>query len=189
MIANKCLTQTVILFAMNTRLAFLVPFIALSTHTCFAADNDKPSVPPADVPASAKEKSVKLRMRFVPGGPPAKGSSDFEGAAFTDLGPGPEKGVLWCQAHAGVGDEFPVIDKQGVKLFDVRLAEGDDDHVVLEIRSKEGAKKIDLARDKRGSVKVAGIEYELLYPSVSVAGTPDEMPTTNKAMLMVTCRL
>ncbi|MEO7319007.1 MAG: hypothetical protein ABIZ56_08470, partial [Chthoniobacteraceae bacterium] len=139
--------------------------------------------------ASAKEKLVTVRMRFVPGGPPAKGSSDFEGASFTDLGPGPEKGILWCQAHAGVGDQFPVMSKEGVKLFDVKLAEGDDDHVVLEVRSKEGAKKIDLARDKRGSVKVAGIEYELLYPSVSVAGTPDEKPTTNKAMLMVTRRL
>ena len=177
------------LFAMNTLLALLVPLIALSTHTCFAADEDKPGVPAAAAPPSAKEKLVSVRMRFVPGGPPAKGSSDFEGAAFTDLGPGPEKGILWCQAHAGVGDQFPVMSKEGLKLFDVRLAKGDDDHVLLEIRSKEGVKKIALARDKRGSVKVAGVEYELLYPSVSVAAAPDEKPTTNKAMLMVTRRL
>ena len=174
---------------MNTPLVLLIPLIALSPHISFAADKDKPSVPSVGAPASAKEKLVTVRMRFVPGGPPAKGSSDFEGASFTDLGPGPEKGVIWCQAHAGVGDQFPVMSKEGVKHFDVKLAKGDDDRVVLEIRSKEGTKTIDLARDKRGSVKVAGLEYELLYPSISVAGAPDEKPTTNKAMLMVTRRL
>ena len=174
---------------MKTPYLLLIPLLALRIHTGLAADNDKPGIPPGDAPAVAKPSLVSVRMRFVPGGPPAKGSSDYEGASFTALGPGPAKGVLWCQAHAGVGDQFPVIDAQNVKLFDVRLAKGDDDHVVLEIRSKEGVKKIDLGRDERGSVKVAGIEYELLYPSVSVAGAPDEKPTTNKAMLMVTRRL
>jgi hypothetical protein len=154
--------------------------MALGVHAALAADKDAPSAPPPE---------VAVRMRFVPGGPPAKGSSDFAGASVTALGPGPVKGELWCQANAGVGDKFPVIDKEGVTLFEVLLAAGDDDHVVLEIRSKEGAKKIDLPRDKAGSVAVAGIEYRLLYPSVSVAAAPNEMPTTNKAMLMVTRHL
>ena len=154
--------------------------MALGVHAGLAADKNKPSAPPAE---------VAVRMRFVPGGPLAKGSSDFKGASFTELGEGPVKGELWCQAHAGVGDTFPVIDKKGVTLFEVLLAEGDDDHVMLEIRSKEGAKKIDLPRDKAGSVEVAGIKYGLSYPSVSVAAAPKEKPTTNKAMLMVTRRL
>jgi hypothetical protein len=162
---------------MKTPLVLLLSLTAIGVYTGFAADQDKPSPPPAE---------VAMRMRFVPGGPPAKGATDFKGASWTALGPGPQKNVLWCQATAGVGDKFPVIDKQGVKLFEVVLADGDDDHVVLEIRSKEGAKKIDLPRDKPGAVKVAGIKYDLLYPSVSVGASPGEKPTTNKAMLMVT---
>jgi hypothetical protein len=165
---------------MKAPLALLVPLMALCVHAGFAADKDKPA---------AARPEVAVRMRFVPGDPPAKGSSDFKGASCTSLVPGPEKGVLWCQAHAGVGDQFPVITEDGVKLFDVRLAEGDDDHVVLEIRSKEGAKKIDLPRDKAGSVEVEGIKYGLSYPSVTVAAAPNEKPTTNKAMLMVTRRM
>jgi len=153
---------------------------ALGVHTGFAGDRDKPNPPPAE---------VAVRMRFVPAGPPAKGATDFKGASWTALGPGPQKGVFWCQATAGVGDKFPVIDKQGVKLFEVLLADGNDDHVVLEIRSKEGAKKIDLPRDMPGAVKVAGIKYDLLYPSITVGAAPGEKPTTNKAMLMVTRRL
>ena len=165
---------------MNTALTLLVPLMAVGVHAGLAADKDRPSAPPTE---------VAVRMRFVPGGPPAKGSSDFEGASFTALGEGPVKGELWCQANAGVGDKFPVIDKEGVTLFEVLLAAGDDDHLVLEIRAKEGTKKIDLHRDKLGSVEVAGIKYGLSYPSVSVAARPNEKPTTNKAMLMVTRRL
>jgi hypothetical protein len=97
--------------------------------------------------------------------------------------------VLWCQAHAGVGDEFPVMSKDEVKLFDVRLVEGNDDHVVLEIRWRGGAKKIEVPRDKRRSLEIAGVEYELLYPSVSVGAVVGEKPTTNKAMLLITRRL
>ena len=82
-----------------------------------------------------------------------------------------------------------MMDKEGATLFEVLLAAGYDDHVVLEIRSKGSGKKIDLPRDKPGSVDVAGIKYGLSYPSVSVAAARNENPTTNKAMLMVTRRL
>ncbi len=172
---------------MKTSLVWLVPLLALGVHNGLAADKDKPSAPPTGSPPVAESKTV--RLRFVPGGPPAKGAADFKGASQTALGPGPQKGVLWCQAHAGVGDHYPVMSKEGVTFFEVLLAEGDDDQVVLEIRSKEGAKKIDLPRDKPRSVEVAGIKYDFLYPSVFVAAVPGEKPTTNKAMLMVTRRL
>jgi hypothetical protein len=161
---------------MKTPLLLLVLLTALGIHTSLAADEDKPSAPPAEGAA---------RMRFVPGGPPAKGSSDYKGASYSALVPGPGKGVLWLQAHAGIGDTFPVRDKAGMTLFEVIVAEGDDDHLVLEVHSKEGSKKIDLARDKAGAVEVAGIKYVLSYPSISVGAAPGEKPTTNKAMLIV----
>ena len=168
------------LFAMKTPITFLASVIALGVHFTFARDQGKPSERPDE---------VLVRMRFVPDGPPAKGSSDFKGASWTALVPGSEKGVLWCHAHAGVGDQFPVVSQEGETLFEVLLVEGDDDHVILQIRSKEGAKRIDLPRDKAGSVEVAGIKYALSYPSVSVGAAPNEKPTTNKAMLMVTRHL
>jgi hypothetical protein len=145
---------------MKTPLMLLLPLIALGIHTGYATDQDKPS------PASAE---VATRIRFVPGGPSAKGATDFRRASWTALSPGPQKGVLWCQVAAGVGDKFPVIDKQGVKLFEVALGDGDDDHVVLEIRAKEGTKKIDLQRDKPGAVKVAGIKYDFVI-SLNLGG-------------------
>jgi hypothetical protein len=144
--------------------------LALSFHTGLA--EEKKSALPTTTPTPAKQQLTQVRMRFVPGSPSRKGESG--GTSFTALGNGPKKGVLWCQANVGIRGPFPVVDKEGVKRFDVLLTEGDDDHVILEIRSKDGAKKIDLPRDKAGSVEVAGVKYELLYPSVSVDGTPDE---------------
>lgn len=156
--------------------------ISLSLQTATAAEKDKPA---SLAPATEQLK----RVRFVPGSAPMKGSSDFKGASCTGLVPGPRKGELWLQAHADVGDDFPVIDEKGVTLFEVLLKAGDDDHLVLEIHTKEGKQKIDLQRDKAGAVTVAGIKYDLSYPSVSVAAAPNAKPTTNKAMLMVTRRL
>jgi hypothetical protein len=118
-----------------------------------------------------------------------KGSSDYKGASCTALTNGPDPKALWLQAHAGVGDKFPVRDDAGVQLFEVLLQQGDDEHVLLEIQSKEGRKKVDLVRDKRGSVTVGGVQYDLAYPSVSVAASAGEKPTTNKAMLMITRQL
>ena len=79
--------------------------------------------------------------------------------------------------------------QKAVSWLAVARQQGQKPQVVLDIRSKEGAKRIDLRRDRPGAVKVAGIEYDLLYPSVSVGAAPGERPTTNKAMLMVTRRL
>ena len=92
------------------------------------------------------------------------------------------------QAHAGIGDKFPVQGEAGVTLFEVLLAKGDDDHVVLEVTSKQRPQKIDLARDKTGEVEVAGIKYGLEYPSVFVNAIGNTKPATPKAMIIVTCR-
>jgi hypothetical protein len=164
---------------MKTPLVSLLALIALGLCTGIAADQDNSN------PSTAK---LAVRMRFVPGGPPEKGAADFKGGSWTALVSGPEKGVLWLQAHAGVGDKFPVIDNRGVRLFEVALIDGDDKHVVLEIRSQEGAKKVALRRDKPGAVKVAGIKYDLLFPSITIGAAPGEKPTTNKAMLFVFAR-
>jgi len=95
------------------------------------------------------------------------------------------KGFLWLHAWAAVGNEFPVQNKAGAKLFSVRMADGNDDHVVLVIESKHQSQRIDVTRDKSAAVKVAGVEYQIDYPSAMVAAAGNPAPTTPKAMLIV----
>jgi hypothetical protein len=128
-------------------------------------------------------------MIFAPGGGPWKGETPFQGASWSALGPGLEKGVLMLQARAGIGDKFPVQEKNGVTLFDVILENGTDDHLVLLIGSEEGEQKLKVARDKPSDLTVAGVKYRVMYPSLTVAAAKGEKPTTNKATIFIERRL
>ena len=183
--SNNCPPRIVILFTMKIPLTLVTCLVAVSTG--FAAGRADQTGAPAG--SSAPANSGAVRVRFVPDLHRKIGEASGNGASWSKLGAGPEKGVLWLQAHAGIGDKFPVREKDDVTLFDVVVKEGDDDHLVLEIRSKKALQKIDLHRDKRGVVEVDGVKYEILYPSVSVAGGGKDSPTANQAMLMVTRRL
>jgi hypothetical protein len=126
-------------------------------------------------------KSGTVRLRFVPAGESAAKS----GASWSSLHPSPDgrPGVSMAMAHAGIGDTFPVKEDGGPMLFEVVVVAGDDDHLVLELRSQGPSQKIDLRRDKSESVQVGGRTYKLSYPSVYVAPTAE--PSTTQAMLMV----
>lgn len=154
---------------------FLLPALLLALLGSALADEPKAG-------------TVKARLRFVPDGGAWKGETAFEGASWHNLGPGLEKDVLWMQARAGLGDKFPVQEKDRVTLFEVALLEGNDDRVVIEVRAKGGAQRIELPRDKPAPVKVAGRKYELRYPTLSVAAAPGENPSTNKATIQVSRR-
>lgn len=86
-------------------------------------------------------------------------------------------------AHAGIGDSFPVGEKDKPKAFDVKLVAGDDDHLKLEVRTEKGAEQYDLKRDGTVSVQVAGHKFTLAYPSVTVSS--EGKPTTDNAMIIV----
>jgi hypothetical protein len=121
-------------------------------------------------------KAQSVRQHFVPA--PGKGAS------WSRLAPHDNNsGVSWGQAWAGIGDTFPVQDENGRKLFELLVATGDDNHLLVEARSTEGAQRIDLQRDKKMPVQIAGAAYELLYPSIYVRAA--DKPTTSKAMLIV----
>ena len=125
----------------------------------------------------AEDKPHLVRKRFVPG-------KTEHGASFSGLRPGPGKdGELFLQAWAGIGDKFPVKNQAGATLFDVAVVDGDDDHLVMEIRAKEGIQKIDVKRDKSETAAVAGTRYIVSYPSVSVSSA--EEATSNQAMLII----
>lgn len=123
-----------------------------------------------------------MRLRFVP---LDTHSESGGGASWTALHafPGGPPGVMRAMAHAGLHDTFPVREEGRPKLFEVGVVEADDDRFVLDVRSEKGTQRIDLPRDSSASVQVAGSQYELSYPSVTVSSTA--RPTTNKAMLLV----
>jgi hypothetical protein len=130
-------------------------------------------------PSLADDKPHLVRQRFVPG-------KSENGASWSALRPEPDnRGGVFLQAWAGIGEKFPVKEKGGPTLFEVTVLDGDDDHLLMEVRSKEVTQKIDVRRDKSEQVVIAGIRYELAYPSTSVSSA--DKATTNQAMIMV-CR-
>jgi hypothetical protein len=98
--------------------------------------------------------------------------------------PEPDSETLSLHAWAGIGNTFPVCKEDSPTLFEVLVKAGDDDHLSLEILSKDGTQPAELRRDDSAKFKVAGIEYEIYYPSVDVASTAKRR-TTNTAMLIV----
>lgn len=43
------------------------------------------------------------------------------------------RGGLFLQAWAGIGEKFPVREKDGPLLFEVTVLDGDDGHLVMEV--------------------------------------------------------
>lgn len=124
--------------------------------------------------AHSAEETYSVRVRFVPAQDARSRASlggvtnwsnlgPLDEAAWSDgkvpvptaadwsrLGPAPGRkpGVLFLMAHAGIGDTFPVQDGEGRTLFSVTVVDGNDDHLLTVVRSREGSQKIDLQRDK-----------------------------------------
>ncbi|MEI8121751.1 MAG: hypothetical protein WCI20_06845 [bacterium] len=108
-------------------------------------------------------------------------------ADWTQLrqGPGKEPGRLFLMAHAGLDDAFPVQDSTGRTHFVVLLVEGDDNHLLLVVQSREGSQPFNVLRDKPVPVVVAGGKYDLCFPTVDAAAQADSKPTTERAMIIV----
>jgi len=135
-----------------------------------------------------ESKKVSVVQHFVPGSKPMKGESDSGGASVTELRPGPAKDSksLFMQAWAGVGDSFPVHEKS-TQLFDVTVKEGDDSHLVLEIKTKDATQKIEVKRDKRVEATVNGRTFSFLFPTLWVAADMGEKPMSPQAMIILNC--
>jgi hypothetical protein len=189
---------------MNTPLVLLV---ALGIQTGFAADKDKTDPKPApENPFTVPERFVpdaNSKVRQAIGSSPWSATGPFDEttwaknkvpvsteADWSELGNGPGTGAgsSGLMAHAGVGDTFPVQDKDGHTLGEVFIAGGDDTQLQVEVRSKEGLQKLQVRRDKAVSFQMAGSKIELLFPTVSVNAAEFKNPTTNKAFLIMTRR-
>ena len=132
-------------------------------------------------------KPHSVRLRFVPGSAPQSPMESSDSAVWSSLraGPGPQHSNLFLQAWAGIGHKFPVQREGGPTLFEVAVIQGNDEHIVAEVRSKEGTQTVGLKRDRPTPIKVGGVDYELLYPTCNVSSAQNRT-TTNKAMLIVT---
>jgi hypothetical protein len=170
---------------MRTICGLTVCLIVLNGSQGGAIEPDTKAEPRA---TSEKAKPVLERLRFVPDGGPWKGEAPFEGAAWHNLRPGLTRGVLQMIARAGVGDTFPVGERDDVIRFNVKLLHGNDDELTVEVRAKE-VQKVVLKRDKAKEVTIAGLKYRLLYPTSSVEAAPGEKPSTNKARIIVSRKL
>ena len=133
---------------------------------------------PTTAPAAGTTRPVTIRQRFVP-------AKDAGGTSFTALTPFDKDGVSRLFANVALASQFPV-RRDGQTLFSLALLEGDDDHLVLEVREKDSNKKLELQRDKSVTLTVENQEYHILYPSVTVNG--DAPPTRDTAFLVMTQR-
>ena len=148
----------------------IIPFLCIIALPALAAD--KPAAPAAHA----------VRQRFVPAAPDAARGNGASFSALRQLAED-KPGVLMLMAHAGIGDSFPVREKDKPKAFEVKVVAGDDDHLKLEVRTEKGAELYDVKRDGTVSVQAAGHKFTLAYPSVTVSS--DGKPTTESAMIIV----
>jgi hypothetical protein len=140
----------------------------------------------AAMPASRSanpDQSPAIRQRFVP---EKKTGEPRKGASWSALSKAPmvKPGELFAQASAGIGDKFP-LQQAGRTLFEVAVTGGDDDHLLVEVRAENSTQKFELRRDKRTSVQVDGVKFELLYPSLEV-DRASGAATTDLATIFIT---
>jgi hypothetical protein len=111
-----------------------------------------------------------VRLRFAPDDPSLTVAGSV---SWGRLGGSPGGAAL---IRTPLGGEFPIRDEDGRIHFKATLVGGDDDHLVVELRSENGSQRIEVQRDKPVTVRVAESKYELSYPSsyVSSADIPTE---------------
>ena len=170
---------------MNSYCRVRVQFVLLFGVSIFSLIAEQPTPPKAAPEEKSAAKQISVRLEFHPGAGPARGEAGFQGASWSKLAPGLNPKALTLQARAGIGDKFPVQEKEDVTLFEITLENGTDDHLTVSIDSEAGSQKLRLDRDKETAFLVAGVKYLIIYPTLHVAGKAGERPTTNKATIVV----
>lgn len=127
-----------------------------------AADAEK-ATPKAEGKAASKQRTV--RRIFRPTAEVAKGASWSQ--LFHMSGSG-DKNLLTALITAHLGDKFPV-QKDGKTLFEVRVAAGNDEQIVVEVLASDRKTTHTLIRDKPVQVEVDGRKFTLQYGSTVVA--------------------
>lgn len=150
----------------------MIPFLCMLLAACGAAE--------------IESAAHSVRLRFVPGSAPSNPLESSNGAVWTSFSspPTPDATYLMLNGRAAVGDKFPVGHRDEPALFEIRLVDGDDDHVALELLFEGGPKSINVKRDSPEEVTIGGVVYRINYPSIEVSSA-EGISTTNKAMIVV----
>ncbi len=168
-------------------LSFAFAFLPVPVGCAIEADQAPAAVAGKAAPPAAPPAQHAVRLRFVP---VKKAADAGNGASGTTL----HRGMFGptnvaAMAHLGLGDTFPVRDEHERHLFDLRLVDGNDQHLVLEVRTKEAkapVQKIAVVRDQPTDVTVDGAQYEITFPTAEV--NPTDKDTTAQAMIIIAQR-
>ena len=145
-----------------SELPYVGDFFRIDKPNIVAPDDQKAAAEPAAQPAS-KQRTV--RRIFRPTAEVAKGASWSQ--LFHMSGSG-DKNLLTALVTAHLGDQFPV-QKDGKTLFEVRVAAGNDEQIVVEVLARDRKTTHTLVRDKPVQVEVDGRKFTLQYGSTVVA--------------------
>ena len=114
-----------------------------------------------------------VRLRFTPDDPSLTVAGS---ASWSRLGAFPGGAA---RINTPLSGEFPITGEDGLIHFKAVLVGGDDDCLVLELRSENGSQRIEVQRDKPVTVRVAESKYEFSYPSIYVSSA--DIPTEENA--------
>jgi len=136
----------------------------------------------------AKKKSA--RLRFEPGVQSTDPREPTSATSWSKLAPFPkhDSDKLTVLAHAGIGGKFPVGKEGEAALFEVRMKDGDDTHVSLEVITKEGTKSIEVQRDVPVPIEVAGVGYTLSFPTTYINASEEEATSKEATLFVSTLR-
>lgn len=142
---------------------------------------------PAAEEEDAQPQAHSVRLKFVPAEP-----ARSNGASWSRLRhfPDDDPDVLMLMANAGIGDSFPVQEKDNPKVMDVKIVSGNDDELELGFAPTEKPypndsvpKTMKVRRNDTASIVLQGYRYKFSYPTVNVAS--DGKTTTDTPMLIV----
>lgn len=125
------------------------------------------------------DESVSAPLHFSPTGP-------HKSPSWSELHPSPDgdKTVTWMQANLGVGDTVPIIEG-GKKLFQLKLADGSDDRLTLELIAGPDSQRFDLRREGSIGINLPIGSFTVTFPTVHVSAKPGEQPSSPQVMLLV----
>jgi hypothetical protein len=159
--------------AMKTSLCFWLTLCMLGMPWSAGAEDEKKLV----------ESTVRhaIRTKFVPlkkGDPAAKGAS---GTTLSRKSFDPT--ALVAMLHIGLGESFPIHDEQGKQRFMLTMTEGDDGHLVFEVKGNGQAQKVAVVLDEPAEITVDGTRYEISYPTTEVSSEAEAVQ--HQVMLFV----
>jgi hypothetical protein len=119
---------------MKTALTLLVPLMAVGIHAGLAADKDKPSAPPTELAASAREKGAREAADAI-----AAGTLKLKEYPPLPSPPGHQEYVELLRERCGVGYEVPRLPPGVAEAGFIQEVRGWNEAVKAKVKQKHGA--------------------------------------------------